>query len=237
MKLDIPSLDKLLDLMIMIFKWQLYLISQPDDLLSLTLRHLHGIGRLMPEKHKMIIIDQANQYFFTSWNEFQEDQKYAIVRKINKFLAPHNVRISLLIRTNLQQRDGTFTDKLTASNNDFYRYYIRNIGENVYEKAIHFPHCHVKVDKSETSAGRQIATQEIDFLFQQFKVDLISPTALTSGNNYDVKPSSSSTTSENVTVQQSSLNELKKKCKLDIATQESPQDDDNFQELLNMLGK
>lgn len=228
MRLDVHSLDKLIDLMIMIFKWQLFLISTPDDLLSLTLRRLHGICRLMPEKSKMIIIDQANQYMYGSWSELNEEQKYSIVRKINKFLAPHNVRISLLIRTRLQNRDGSFVDKLAASTNDFYRYYIRNIGENIYEKVNHFPHCQFKIDKS--SSKNQIATQEIDFLFQQFQDDL---TSNESECEKVVEESSSSTMVE----QTNTLDELKKKCKLELT---SPQDagiEDNFQELLNMLEK
>lgn len=232
MRLDVHSLDKLIDLMIMIFKWQLFLISTPDDFLGLTLRHLHGICRLMPEKSKMIIIDQANQYLYGSWSELNEEQKYSIVRKINKFLAPHNVRISLLIRMRLQHRDGTFVDKLTASTNDFYRYYIRNIGENIYERVNHFPHCQVKIDKCEGSKN-QIATQEIDFLFQQFQVDLPNNQEECCG-----KEEESPQTSSTAAVEQSStLDELKKKCKLEITSQQEVSVDDNFQELLNMLEK
>lgn len=229
MKLDHHSLDKLIDLMIMIFKWQLFLISTPDDLLSLTLRHLHGICKLMPEKSKMIIIDQANQYLYGSWSELNEEHKYSIVRKLNKFLAPHNVRISLLIRMRLQHRDGSFVDKLNAATNDFYRYYIRNIGENIYEKANLFPHCQFKIDKSEGSKN-QIVTQEIDFLFQQFKEDELVSDDCEAGEKVEI--------SQAIVEQTNTLSELKKKCKLDItSSQEVALEEDNFQELLNMLEK
>jgi hypothetical protein len=179
----------------------------------------------------MIIIDQANQYLYGSWSELNEEQKYSIVRKLNKFLAPHNVRISLLIRMRLQQRDGSFVDKLTASNNDFYRYYIRNIGENIYEKVTHFPHCQIKIDKSEHSKN-QIATQEIDFLFQ----------TLTSQNDEcDEKVPEEKevhvTPSASVVEQTNTLDELKKKCKLELTSPQEVTLEDNFQELLNMLDK
>lgn len=231
MRLDVHSLDKLLDLMIMIFKWQLFLISTPDDLLGLTLRHLHGIGRLMPEKSKMIIIDQANQYLYASWSEFEEDQKYGMVRKLNKFLAPHSVRISLLIRMKLQLRDGSFVDKLSASTNDFFRYYSRNLGENIYEKVNHFPHCQVKIDKSD--AGKTTATQEIDFLFQQFNVDLTESTDDKDCKEHKIETSAATVKTET----KKTLDELKKKCKLDISTTQEVAVEDNFEELLNMLGK
>lgn len=228
MRLDVHSLDKLIDLMIMIFKWQLFLVSSPDDLLGLTLRHLHGICRLMPEKCKMIIVDQANQYLYGSWSELNEEQKYSILRRLNKFLAPHSVRISLLIRMRLQQRDGTFTDKLTASSNEFFRYYKNNVGENIYEKVNHFPHCQVKIDKSENSKS-QIATQEIDFLFQHgFNVDQ---------NVHEEVSEESQSSSSKVAEQNSTLDELKKKCKLDMTSPTDLALEDNFQELLNMLDK
>lgn len=82
MRLDNQSLEKLLDLMIMIFKWQLFLMSNPDDLYHITLRHLQGIGRLFPEQGKMILIDQSNQFFYTHWNELSEENRYVIVRSV-----------------------------------------------------------------------------------------------------------------------------------------------------------
>lgn len=231
MRLDVHSLDKLFDLMVMIFKWQMFLMNAPDDLLSITLRHLQGISRMMPEKAKMILIDQANQYFFSSWREYNEENKYSVVRSLNRFLAPHNIRISLLIRMRLQMRDGSFADKST--NSDFLNYYVHNVGENIYEKVNHFPQCQ-NPDKND---GRQ-SSQEIDFLFQQFRVDLnddpMDSTEIksTSAENAEAKDDN------NMTDQKKTLDELKRKCKLDVTPQENDLQttDDNFQELLNMLG-
>jgi hypothetical protein len=80
MRLDTQSLEKLLDLMIMIFKWQLFLMSNPDDLFLITVRHLQSIGRIYPEQGKMILIDQSNQFFFNNWNELNEENRYGVVR-------------------------------------------------------------------------------------------------------------------------------------------------------------
>lgn len=47
MRLDMTSMDKLWDLMVMLFKWQLQLIhDDPNRLLELTFRHMDGIGKL-----------------------------------------------------------------------------------------------------------------------------------------------------------------------------------------------
>lgn len=230
MRLDHQSLDKLLDLMIMVFKWQMFLMSNPDDLLNITLRHLHGTGRLMPEQGKMILIDQANQFFFTHWNELNNDNHYSLVRKMNRFLAPFNIRISLLIRMKLQHRDGSFVDKIGASQNDFFRYYVHNLGENIYEKIAHFPHCQmVKVE----SGSKQSTTNEIDCLFQQFNVDMMNVgSEETNEKSEETKMNSSD---KEVVEHQSNLDELKKKCRFDLDDEAPPVYEDNFEELMSML--
>lgn len=225
MRLDHQSLDKLLDLMIMILKWQMFLMKNPDELLNITLRHFHGIGRLLPEQSKMILIDQANNFFFNNWKELNEESRYSIVRKLNKFLAPFNIRISLLIRMKLQQRDGSFVDKIAASSNDFFRYYIQNLGENIYEKIAHFPHCQT----FESKAGNKKSTSEIDCLFQQFTVDMAE-------NAAEIEESTASYLEEAPVIEnRTALDDLKKKCKLDLAEEAPPEYEDNFQELLSML--
>lgn len=229
MRLDHTSLDKLLDLMIMVFKWQMFLMSNPGDLLNITLRHLHGIGRLMPEQAKMILIDQANQFFVTHWNELNNEHHYALVRKLNKFLAPFNIRISLLIRMKLQHRDGSFVDKIGASHSDFFRYYIQNLGENIYEKIAHFPHCQMVEVKSRS---KKSTTNEIDCLFQQFNVDLMD----NRHEDTSEKASSEDVLNETEIVEQNSkLDELKKKCKFDLEEEAPPVYEDNFEELMSML--
>lgn len=227
MRLDHQSLDKLLDLMIMIFKWQMFLMSNPDELLNITLRHLHSIGRLMPEQAKMILIDQANQFFCGHWNELNEEKRYGVVRRLNKFLSPFNIRISLLIRMKLQLHDGSFVDKIAASSNDFFRYYINNLGENIYEKLAHFPHCQTPKSMSESKQN----TNEIDCLFQQFNVDM---------NDSHLPGTLEISKPDNVVAVEdveprNALDELKKKCRLDIGDEAPPTYEDNFDELLSML--
>jgi hypothetical protein len=229
MRLDHQSLDKLLDLMIMIFKWQMFLMTNPDELLNITLRHLHGIGKLMPEQSKIILIDQANQFFFMHWNELNEENRYGVVRRLNKFLTPFNIRISLLIRIKLQLRDGAFVDKITGSTNDFFRYYVHNLGENIYERIAHFPHCQSAVDSKQGSHNH--SSNEINFLFQQFNVDLAESQPIESPETAEVVE----TLEKKVVEQTSALDELKKKCRLDIVEEAPPVYEDNFDELLNML--
>lgn len=200
-------------------------MTNPDDLYMITTKHLQAVGRLYPEQAKMILIDQSNQFFFNHWNQLNEENRYGLVRKLNKFLVPFNTRISLLIRMKLQMRDGSFVDKVTASNNDFFRYYVKNLGENIYEKVAHFPQCQIVETRSES---RENSTHEIDCLFQQFSVDL--------QENYarDSKTSLQSVNESTDSI--TALDELKKKCKIDAIDGEGPPIyEDNFEELLSML--
>jgi hypothetical protein len=230
MRLDSHSLDKLLDLMIMVFKWQMFLISHPDELLNVTLRHLNGVGKLIPEQGKMILIDQANQFFFNNWNELVDEQKLTIVRKLSKFLAPYNVRISLLIRMRLQLRDGSFTDRIAAATNDFFRYYIQNLGENIYEKVNLFPHCQI-VDTR--NVGRQGQTSnEIDCLFHQLNVEVNSKMFELESKSDDKEEKEELKEDEE---RKNNLEELKKRCRFEVTEEAPPAYDDNFDELLNML--
>lgn len=174
----------------------------------------------------MILIDQTNQLFYAQWNELSEEDRYGLVRNLNKFLSPFNIRISLLIRMKLQHRDGSFVDKKEASSSDFFRYYVNNLGKNLYEKIAHFPHCQLQEAKPTHQN-----TNEIDCLFQQFAVDLneglteVETTEMTTSRESHVETQAP----------KSALEELKKKCKFDVGEEAPPVYSDNFQELLNML--
>lgn len=242
MRLDVNSLDKLLDLMVMIFKWQMFLMNSPDDLLDITLKHLHGICHLMPDQHKMLLVDNANQYFIQGWNELNEDERYSAVRRINLFLEPFHTRISLLIRVKLQNRDGSFVDKMTAASSDFFRYYLKNNGENIYEKITNFTQ-----SNQQESIEVMRTSNEIDQLFHQFNVDLIP----NDSKCIAIKPSESFRKSvrdpdKEVTIKttqqpieaSSNYDNMKLKLKLDVQTNEEECEEDNFHNmLLNMLGE
>jgi hypothetical protein len=132
----------------------------------------------------------------------------------------------------LQHRDGSFVDKTSASSNDFFRYYVKNLGENIYEKVSFFPHCQVVETKS---TSRENSTHEIDCLFQQFNNTTVqqynSTTVLET-----TEPKSSSKIQEEKEPSLNALEELKKKCKMEEIDGEAPPIyEDNFQELLSML--
>lgn len=165
MRLDTASMDKLVDLMVMIFKWQMYLLNNPEDLLNLTMKHLDCIGKIYPHLKKMVMIDEAKSTILTEWNCLEGDHKYTITRIINRWLSPFTTKISLLIRAKLQNGDGSFLDKMEAQNNSFFNYYHKNNGENIYEIVTNFSH-------QENPSKNSQYSFEFDQLFNQLNMEV-----------------------------------------------------------------
>lgn len=135
MRLDMTSMDKLWDLMVMLFKWQLQLIhDDPNRLLELTFRHMDGIGKLMPEMKKTMLVDSTKRSLIEFWDSCAETAKVELMSKLDHWMKPFNVKISILIRLSFQRHDGTFEMTPNYMHADIYQNYQDNVGENVYAK-------------------------------------------------------------------------------------------------------
>lgn len=135
MRLDMTSMDKLWDLMVMLFKWQLQLIhDDPNRLLELTFRHMDGIGKLMPEMKKTMLVDSTKRSLIEFWDTCAETDKVELMNKLDHWMKPFNVKISILIRLSFQRHDGTFELTPSCVHAEIYQHYKDNVGENVYAK-------------------------------------------------------------------------------------------------------
>uniref|UniRef100_A0A182T8U1 Uncharacterized protein n=1 Tax=Anopheles maculatus TaxID=74869 RepID=A0A182T8U1_9DIPT len=173
MRLDISSMDKLWDLMVMIFKWQMFITNKNAQmLLDLTFRHLDGIGRLIPEMRKQILIDNVKKSLLELWEPLCEDEQTIVHRKVYKWLKPYNTKISILIRMGLQKSNGEF--EADPKNNIFYNYYINNIGENIYSRTANLTALKAQSDAvgsaSSSNSDMITAGHEIDTLVQQLNI-------------------------------------------------------------------
>ncbi|XP_053679047.1 uncharacterized protein LOC128729599 [Anopheles nili] len=173
MRLDISSMDKLWDLMVMIFKWQMFITNKNAQmLLDLTFRHLDGIGRLIPEMRKQILIDNVKKSLIELWDPLCEDEQTIVHRKVYKWLKPYNTKISILIRMGLQKTTGEFEPE--PKKNIFYNYYISNIGENIYSKTANLAALKAQTESTGTASSSSVdmitAGHEIDTLVQQLNI-------------------------------------------------------------------
>lgn len=206
MRLDVNSMDKLWDLMVMIFKWQMFLTNKSAQmLLDLSFRHLDGIGRLIPEMRKQILIDNVKKSLIELWDPLCEDEQIIVHRKVYKWLKPYNTKISILIRMGLQRSNGEF--EIEPKNNLFYNYYIENIGENIYSKTANLNALKVQSEAiSSSSADMVTAGYEIDTLVQQLNIQHNPANNSDPGSNDAVASSEKATT--NSSSMHSALNEI-----------------------------
>lgn len=136
MRLDITSMDKLWDLMIMLFKWQLHMIrDSPSRLLELTFRHMDGVSKLMPEMRKTLLVDSTKRCLIEFWDTLTQDEIVELSAKLLHWTHPFNVKISILIRTGFQRNDGSFESTPSHMCMEHFKDYMDNIGENVYAKS------------------------------------------------------------------------------------------------------
>jgi hypothetical protein len=187
MRLDDTSMNKLWELMIMIFKWQLFLTKSTQNLMDITFRHLDGIGRLIPEMRKSILIDSYKQILINNWDCLNDGDKQLINKQLNKWVRPYNTKISILIRMGLQDNNAQF---VMEPKNEFFQYYMTHLGENIYTKSA-FPSKNVLKNVSTSSLSEPatpIVTHEIDQLSDQLGIKSTKSTGAirkqTNVNNY-----------------------------------------------------
>lgn len=169
MRLDMNSMDKLWELMVMMFKWQLFVADHPQTLMDITFRHLDGIARLIPEMRKSILVDATKQIIIEYWDQLNDNGKGMIVNNLKQWLKPFNTKISILMRLALQHNDASFV--VTPINNEFYDHYSMNLGSNIYAKTAHLQSKDLsKATRPPSSPPSPVTTHEFDMLFDQLGI-------------------------------------------------------------------
>lgn len=126
MRLDCKSMDKLWDLITMVFKWQ---ISLSSDILKLTARHLYEIENYVTAEETQLQLHKVQNLFDNYEKILSKNEKVELRDALCAWLDEYNVRVSLLMRLGLQDLDGNFVvDDLEPFAEDM----LRNLGENIY---------------------------------------------------------------------------------------------------------
>lgn len=126
-------MDKLWDLMVVLFKWQLFVAERdPHRLINITFKHLDGVAKMMPEMKKGILVDTVKMKILTLWDTGDDAAKLEVATTIYNWLHPFNVKISILMRLGLQDNSCNFIpiDLANKTHSDL----LANIGENIYKK-------------------------------------------------------------------------------------------------------
>lgn len=132
MRLDPVSMDRLWDLVTMVFKWQ---VTLSPDVIAITARHLYEIETFTTNPKAQLEIHKLQNVIDTFNSTFTDQEKMQLRSGILDWLRQFNVRISLLLRLGFQNQDGSFR---TENFNQNYIKMIDNIGENIYAATKNF---------------------------------------------------------------------------------------------------
>ncbi|XP_049800809.1 protein OSCP1 isoform X1 [Schistocerca nitens] len=108
MRLNTASMDKLYDLMTMVFKYQVFMASHPHDLILITLNHLDAIWNYVrvPSVHKQIVI--VHKMIMQLYGQMSVGELLDVRKSILNFFQDLKIRVSVFMRQKLQNSDGKF---------------------------------------------------------------------------------------------------------------------------------
>ncbi|XP_045476928.1 protein OSCP1 isoform X1 [Harmonia axyridis] len=126
MRLDPSSMNKLWDLITMVYKWQL---TMSHEVIKITLRHLYEIENYITNPETQIRLQKVQDHMDNFNKMLSQEEKITLREDILYWLKQYNVRVSLLMRMGLQSMSGNFiVDNLNPVANDM----LKNLGENIY---------------------------------------------------------------------------------------------------------
>ncbi|CAK1586817.1 unnamed protein product [Parnassius mnemosyne] len=127
MKLDDYSMNRLWDLMTMIFKWQLT-IANNQNIFDITCRHLKCVATLMPTYFPKRFIELVLKNIELLREKISDDDYKCLYHTMILWFSEYHTKISILLRLGLQNKDGTFNSSATMNAK-----ISQNLGENIYK--------------------------------------------------------------------------------------------------------
>ncbi|KAK9883106.1 hypothetical protein WA026_001305 [Henosepilachna vigintioctopunctata] len=126
MRLDTSSMNKLWDLITMVYKWQL---TMSHEVIKITMRHLYEIENYVTNPETQLRIHKVQDYVDNFNKILTQEEKVTLREDILYWLKQYNVRVSLLMRMGLQSMSGNF---IVNNLNPIANEMLRNLGENIY---------------------------------------------------------------------------------------------------------
>eukprot|EP00127_Corallochytrium_limacisporum_P003683 Clim_evm15s152 gene=Clim_evmTU15s152 len=109
MKLNDASMDKLFDLVLMSYKWQLIQINSPEEVYTIALNHLDTLKDLVPLDRKLqISLDSTMDTMTSVYESMSKGSLWIIRQELLNFTMSKHAQISLFVAHDLQSSDGCF---------------------------------------------------------------------------------------------------------------------------------
>nr|CCA21122.1 conserved hypothetical protein [Albugo laibachii Nc14] len=112
MRLNVNSMDKLYDLMRMVFKFQMLSCSSADKLLKVTMTHLDEITEFVAAAEIRDLIADTKASMLQMYGDQDPACFFAIKQRLCRFFQDLRINVSLLLQSGLQSADGTLVIRL-----------------------------------------------------------------------------------------------------------------------------
>lgn len=238
MRLDPVSMNKLWDLITMVFKWQVTLC---DDVFRVTTRHLREMKTYTGRQPTKLQVQRVQNIVDNFAKILDGEEKKGLREGLVEWLRPFNVRVSLLLRMGLQDSNAKFV----ADGTDMIaKEMLNNLGENIYavtgngkavQRVIKQP-----LDENDNSGGGCVVeTNELNFFMEQIggkrtrdAAEKGNPLTLSIGGKEERVVKVKKVEFEEVNVDRINANEEI----MDVDVVENQQSDELKEELLDLIG-
>lgn len=126
MRLDTVSMNKLWELITMVFKWQ---VTMSQNLIGLTSRHLLELDDYIVKANTRLQLQRVQNIINNFAKIFTQDEQIVLREEVLHWLKIFKIRVSLLLRLGLQNDDCSFVANNTSS---VAQEMLNNLGENIY---------------------------------------------------------------------------------------------------------
>lgn len=126
MRLDAISMNKLWELITMVFKWQ---ITVSDNLIKVTSRHLLELDNYIIKANTRLQLQRVQNIINNFEKVFTQNEQNELRMEVLDWLKIFQIRVSLLLRMGLQNEDCSF---VTNTTNSIAQEMLNNLGENIY---------------------------------------------------------------------------------------------------------
>ncbi|XP_037549107.1 protein OSCP1-like [Nematolebias whitei] len=109
MRLNPASMDRLYELVVMAFKYQLLLCPRPKDLLLVSFNHLDSIRGFVRDTPAVLNqVDEAHRKLMEVYSTSSEGELQLLRQTLLGFVQDLHVRVSLFLRNHIQNPNGRF---------------------------------------------------------------------------------------------------------------------------------
>ncbi|KAG1687162.1 Protein OSCP1 [Nymphon striatum] len=108
MHLNSASMDKLYDLMMMAFKYQILMCQSPSDLLPITLNHLDAIRKFVSQPNVVHQVEFVYNLLIKKYKGYSVAEFQFIRHSLFNFFQGLHIRVSIFLQRNVQKPNGHF---------------------------------------------------------------------------------------------------------------------------------